>query len=133
MSSTRSPASPSPTSTRPSHVLVAGYVGQVETASLGGGGVRVLAEGLAGGGGCRDGLLLEPEPPPVTRFVAEAVGGGKGPDRLRPALRLRCGRGEAFERVDRKGPVALFEGKRRLSCRRFRSPVPAASTAASTA
>jgi hypothetical protein len=70
---------------------------------------------------------------PVTRFVAEAVGGGKEPDRLRPALRLRCAHGEAFERLDRKGPVALFEGKRRLSCRRFRSPVAAASTAASTA
>jgi hypothetical protein len=62
MSSTRSPASPSPTATRPSHVLVGGYVAQVETASLGGGGVRVLAEGLAGGSeGGRDGVLLEPD------------------------------------------------------------------------
>jgi hypothetical protein len=47
---------------------------------------------------------------PVTRFVAEAVGGGKEPDRLRPALRLRCGHGEASERVERMGPEALFEG-----------------------
>ena len=39
-------------------------------------------------------------------------GGGRrrqGADRLRPDLRLRCGRGEAFERVERKGPEALFE------------------------